>query len=246
MALLNSGQPGPGDTTEMVPLVRLRDVTRVYRLGSIDVPALRGVSLDVPAGQFLAVVGVSGSGKSTLLHLMGGLDTATSGRILVGEQELGALTERQRTLFRRLWVGMLFQAFYLVPHLTAAQNVRLALTLRGTYGSRRSDLADQALNRVGLEARRGHLPGQLSGGEQQRVAMARALVHRPRLLLADEPTGNLDRSTAHSLMGMLREINQESRTTVIVVTHDEDLLSRYCHRMLRIRDGRLDEAGPGG
>ncbi len=221
--------------------IEARNLTRSYRVGGSDVAALRGVDLDVAAGEFLAVVGVSGSGKSTLLHLLGGLDTPTAGHIRVGDRRLDNLSAYDRSLFRREMVGFVFQSFYLLPHLTAFGNVALALTLQGIYGNQRHAMATAALDRVGLAARSGHRPGQLSGGEQQRVAVARAITHHPRVLLADEPTGNLDLKTAASLLQLLRDLNRSTNTTVVLVTHDEELVSRYCDRMVRLRDGRFTD-----
>jgi ABC-type lipoprotein export system ATPase subunit len=207
------------------------------------VHALADVSLRVPRGEFLAVLGVSGSGKSTLLHLLGGLDTPTSGSVLVNGRDLAAMTSYERTLYRRTAVGFVFQSYYLVASLTAAENVRLALTFQGVVGPDRDRLAAEALQRVGLQHRAAHRPGQLSGGEQQRVAIARAIVHRPPLLLADEPTGNLDRATAAEVMGLVREIHEELGTTVVMVTHDEEVVSEVADRVVRLRDGRLLETG---
>ena len=184
-------------------------------------------------------MGVSGSGKSTLLHLLGGLDTPTEGDLVVAGHQLNQLSNYDRSLYRREVVGFVFQSFYLLPHLTALRNVTLALTLQGIYGEQRLEFATRALDRVGLASRAGHRPGQLSGGEQQRVAVARAIAHQPRLLLADEPTGNLDQATAADLMELIRDINRSLGTTVILVTHDEELISRYCDRKVRLRDGRL-------
>jgi ABC-type lipoprotein export system ATPase subunit len=219
--------------------VLVRNLARKYRVGDTDVTALQAVDLEVASGEFLAVVGVSGSGKSTLLHLLGGLDTPTSGDLVVAGHRLNQLSNYDRSLYRRKVVGFVFQSFYLLPHLTALRNVALALTLQGIYGDRRLELATRALDRVGLASRAGHRPGQLSGGEQQRVAVARAIAHQPRLLLADEPTGNLDQATAAGLMELIRDINRSIATTVILVTHDEELVSHYCDRMVRLRDGRL-------
>ena len=219
--------------------VVVRDLTRMYRVGESDVQALKGVHLEVARGEFLAVVGVSGSGKSTLLHLIGGLDTPTSGEVVVAGRELGRMSSYERSRFRREIVGFVFQAFYLVPSLTAEANIRLALTFQGTYGCERSRLAADALARVGLTHRAKHRPGQLSAGEQQRVTVARAIVHRPRVLLADEPTGNLDHQTAEGLLDLTRRLQAESGMTVIMVTHDEELVTRYCDRKVRIRDGQL-------
>ena len=225
--------------------VSVKDLHRVYRVGSDEIAAVGGVDLEVAQGEFLGIVGVSGSGKSTLLHLLGGLDTPTSGSIRVGDQWLERLDRHQRALYRRQMVGFVFQSFYLIPGLTAEANLCSALTLQGRYGPGRRDLARQALTRVGLASRLHHSPGQLSGGEQQRVAVARAIVHSPPLLLADEPTGNLDRRNAVSLLELFRSINRESRTTVILVTHDEELSSVFCDRIFQMRDGHLVNGGAG-
>jgi putative ABC transport system ATP-binding protein len=224
-------------------LVEVSGLTRCYRVGSAEVRALDGLDLAVGRGEFLAVVGVSGSGKSTLLHLVGGLDTPSAGSVRVNGHDLGALSPYQRALYRRTSVGFVFQAFHLVPSMTAEANVALALTLQGTYGAERRRRVADALYRVGLDRRAGHRPGQLSGGEQQRVALARAIAHLPPLLLADEPTGNLDRRTAAEVMGLMREFNRAEGTTVVVVTHDEEGVARVADRVVRLRDGRL--AGEG-
>jgi putative ABC transport system ATP-binding protein len=220
-------------------LVEIRGLSRIHRMGTSDVAALGGIDLDVRRGEFLAIVGVSGSGKSTLLHLIGGLDTPTAGSIEVDGRQLRSLTSYERALYRRRTVGFVFQAFHLVPSMTAAANVALALTFRGTYGPERTAQVAEALRRVGMEHRANHRPGELSGGEQQRVALARALVNRPLLLLADEPTGNLDRRTAAEVIDRLRASNREQGTTVILVTHDEETAGRVADRLVRLRDGRV-------
>jgi putative ABC transport system ATP-binding protein len=225
------------------PLIETHGLARHYRVGPATVRALDGVDLHVQRGEFLAVLGVSGSGKSTLLHLLGGLDTPTSGSVQVEGRDLAALNSYQRTLYRRKTVGLVFQSYYLVPSLTAQQNVALALTFQGTFGAEGRQQAAEAIRRVGLQDRSGHRPGQLSGGEQQRVALARAIVHRPPLLLADEPTGNLDRTTAAEVMSLLREIHGELGATVVMVTHDEETACRIADRVVRLRDGRLVEHG---
>jgi putative ABC transport system ATP-binding protein len=214
-------------------------LTREYRVGPAMVRALAGVDLQVRRGEFLAVLGVSGSGKSTLLHLLGGLDTPTGGAVRVDGRDLAVLNAYQRALYRRTTVGFVFQSYYLVPSLTAQENVALALTFQGTFGPQRTRLAAEAIGRVGLAHRAGHRPSQLSGGEQQRVAIARAIVHRPPLLLADEPTGNLDRATAAEVVALLDAIHRELGTTVIMVTHDEEMVCRVADRTLQLRDGRL-------
>jgi len=218
-----------------------RTLIREYSMGDATVRALDGVSLRVRRGEFLAVLGVSGSGKSTLLHVLGGLDTPDSGHVLVDGHDLGAFRSHQRTLYRRSVVGFVFQSYYLVPNLTAEENVALALTFQGTYGQRRRELAAEAIDRMGLRPRARHRPGQLSGGEQQRVAIARALVHKPPLLLADEPTGNLDRATAADVIARLNEVCRELGTTVVMVTHDQEMAGRVADRIVHLRDGRLVE-----
>jgi ABC-type lipoprotein export system ATPase subunit len=220
-------------------VVEARGLTRVYGTGAAQVRALDGLDLQVRRGEFLAVVGVSGSGKSTLLHLIGALDTPTSGSLLVNGRELSSLSSSKRAIYRRTVVGFVFQAFHLVPSMTALANVALALTFQGIYGKERERRAVEALRRVGLGNRLDHRPGELSGGEQQRVALARALVHRPALLLADEPTGNLDRRTAAEVISLIRDINREQGTTVMLVTHDEEMAGQNADRLVRLRDGRL-------
>ncbi|HUT88653.1 MAG TPA: ABC transporter ATP-binding protein [Thermoguttaceae bacterium] len=224
-------------------LIETRDLAREYRVGSSTVRALDGLDLTVRRGEFLAVVGVSGSGKSTLLHLLGGLDTPTSGSVRVEGRDLASFRKSERTIYRRTMVGFVFQSYYLVSSMTAEENVALALTFQGTFGETRRSKAAEAIRRVGLERRADHRPNQLSGGEQQRVAIARAIVHTPPLLLADEPTGNLDRATAGEMMSLVRRIHEELGTTVVMVTHDEETASRAADRMVRLRDGRLVDAG---
>ena len=224
-------------------LVEVQGLTRVYRTGAFEVRALDGIDLAVRRGEFLALVGVSGSGKSTLLQVIGGLDTPTAGQVRVNGRELGRLSSFERAVYRRSVVGFVFQSFHLVPSMTAEANVAVALTFQGTYGAERRQRAREALERVGLGQRLAHRPGELSGGEQQRVAVARAVVHRPPLLLADEPTGNLDRRTAADVLHLIRDINREHGTTVILVTHDEETAGRMADRVVRLRDGRLAGAG---
>jgi putative ABC transport system ATP-binding protein len=225
-------------------LIETRDLVREYRVGASTVRALDGLDLLVRRGELLAVVGVSGSGKSTLLHLLGGLDTPTSGSVCVEARDLASLRASERTLYRRTKVGFVFQSYYLVPSMTAEENVALALTFQGTFGQARREKAAEAIRRVGLEHRARHRPNQLSGGEQQRVAIARAIVHTPPLLLADEPTGNLDHATAGEMTSLLRKVHEELGTTVVVVTHDEEMAAQVADRTVRLRDGRL--VAPGG
>jgi len=227
------------DAAQNDVLIEAHELKRAYRVGSSMVRALDGVDLVISRGELVAVVGVSGSGKSTLLHLLGGLDTPSSGSVWTGGRDLATFSAYERALYRRTRVGFIFQSYYLVPSLTAQQNVALALTFQGTFGSQAQKLAREALGRVGLADRAGHRPSQLSGGEQQRVAIARAIVHVPPLLLADEPTGNLDRSTAEGMMQLFRKIHEELGATIVMVTHDEDTARRAADRVLRLRDGRL-------
>jgi len=219
--------------------LRARGLARVHRVGANEVRALQGVDLDLAHGEFVAIVGVSGSGKSTLLHLLGGLDTPTEGSLEVDGRDLAQMSSRERTLYRRTVAGFVFQSFYLVPTRTALDNVALALTFQGVYGTERKRRARAALERMGVEARGDHLPYQLSGGEQQRVALARAVVHRPQLLLADEPTGNLDRTNARAVIDLLGETRRALGTSVVLVTHDEEMARAAADRILRLRDGRV-------
>ena len=221
------------------PLIQTANLSRRYRVGPETVQALDDVNLSIPRGELLSILGVSGSGKSTLLHLLGGLDTPTAGSVTVDGRELGTLSGKQRAVYRRRSVGFVFQSFYLVPGLTAQQNVAVALTFQGVYGRRRHDMAQEAIRRVGLEQRAHHRPNQLSGGEQQRVALARAIVHQPPLLLADEPTGNLDRTNAENVMALIREIHEQTGTTVVIVTHNEDMARQATDRIVRLADGRI-------
>ena len=220
------------------PLVRVTDLARVYRPGPLEIRALDGVSLDIAAGEFVALVGSSGSGKSTLLNLLAGLDTPTSGQVEFGGQPLFTGSLSALAAHRSLRIGMVFQSFNLIRHRTALQNVELALYFDDTPKARRRELALATLQRLGLGARLDHLPADLSGGEQQRVAVARAIVKRPQLLLADEPTGNLDETNAHEIAELLRELNGDG-ITVVLVTHDLELARQYAGRIVRLHYGRV-------
>jgi putative ABC transport system ATP-binding protein len=225
-------------SSEAKTAVEVRDVTKVFGAGEARVQALAGLNLRVAHGEFVAVMGPSGSGKSTLLHLIGALDLPTSGTIRVGADDLGALDDDRLTLLRRRRIGFVFQAFNLLDVLTAEENVALPLELDGQADA--LSRAVEALSLVGLAPRRAHLPSQLSGGEQQRVAIARALVLNPLLLLADEPTGNLDSSHGDQVMALLRRLADEQGQTIVMVTHNASHAA-LADRLIRLRDGRIVE-----
>jgi putative ABC transport system ATP-binding protein len=223
----------------MDTVVRTVGLARRYKMGDTFVDALRGVDLAIGHGEFVALVGPSGSGKSTVLNLIGGLDRPTSGEVWINDTELSASNERTLTRHRRQHVGFVFQTFNLLPRLTAEENVALPLMFSGVSEKERRERARALLERVSLGARLTHRPTQLSGGEQQRVAIARALVGQPALLLADEPTGNLDTVTGAEIMTLLKELNQERGLTVLVVTHDVEVAA-FADRVVKLRDGTLE------
>ena len=219
-------------------VLKASDLRKKYQLGEHTVEALRGVNIDVQKGEFIAIMGPSGSGKSTLLHLLGGLDSPSEGEVTLGDAQLSKLTEYQATLARRHNVGFVFQFFNLLPTLTAEENILLPVIIDGKNPAHYEDRLKQILELVGLYDRRHHKPDQLSGGEQQRVAIARALVTEPAILLADEPTGNLDTKTGTSIMELLQRSCGELDQTVIVVTHDPRAAS-YAQRVIFLRDGDI-------
>jgi len=214
------------------------DVARSYQLDGVSVEALRGVSLRIDPGDYVAVVGPSGSGKSTLMHLLGGLDRPTGGVLRVDGRDVSALTDEALAGLRNAAIGFVFQSFQLLARTTAVDNVALPLVYRGIGRAERRRRAAAALESVGLGHRLGHRPNQLSGGEQQRVAIARALVGEPRVLLADEPTGNLDTASGHEVLAVLERLNAERGTAVVLVTHDREIAAR-ARRRVYVRDGRL-------
>jgi len=220
-------------------VVRAVGLTRRYEMGDTSVDALRGVDLAIARGECVALVGPSGSGKSTVLNLIGGLDRPTSGEVWINGTELGNSDERTRTRHRRQHVGFVFQSFNLMPRLTAEENVALPLMFSGVPEKERMARAQALLKRVGLGPRLTHRPTQLSSGEQQRVAIARALVGQPALLLADEPTGNLDTVTGAEIMHLLKELNQERDLTLLVVTHDAEVAA-FADRIVILRDGQVE------
>jgi len=223
----------------MPPIYELREVIKTYGSGSTQVDAVSDVSLSIEPGEFIAIAGPSGSGKTTLLQLLGGLDRPTSGHVLFEGRDLGALSEAEVTRLRLEAIGFVFQQFNLIPTLSAADNVALALAPRGVPASERQQRVAELLEAVGLSARAHHLPSELSGGEQQRVAIARALANDPRVLLADEPTGNLDSTTGEEIIGILQRLSRERGQTVVLITHDAGVAAR-AGRTIRMRDGRVE------
>jgi putative ABC transport system ATP-binding protein len=210
----------------------------VYGRGEAEVHALRGIDLDIEAGEFVAVMGPSGSGKSTCMNIVGCLDVPTAGTYRFEGVSVGGLTRDQRAHLRRNFIGFVFQGFNLLGRMSATENVELPLVYRGLPRAERSARARRALDAVGLAGRESHTPAELSGGQQQRVAIARAIVSEPRLLLADEPTGNLDSRTSREILELLRDYNRERRTTVVIVTHDPEV-ARFAERCVRFFDGRI-------
>jgi putative ABC transport system ATP-binding protein len=224
-------------------MIRCIDVRKVYRQGDNEITALAGVSLDIAQGSFAAIMGPSGSGKSTLLHLIGGLDRPSGGDLLVDGRLIGQMSDDQVTLFRRNQIGFVFQFFNLLPTLTALENVTLPFVLDGRPQAEAEGKAALLLQRVGLEKRIHHLPDELSGGEIQRIAIARALAFNPAILLADEPTGNLDSKNGQAILDLLRQINKEEGCTVVMVTHSEEAAS-YGDRTIFLRDGKVERETP--
>lgn len=220
-------------------LIRLEGVTRVYRMGRKAVVALRDVTLSIDEGEFVAIVGPSGSGKSTLLNMISGIDRPTAGRVVVGDVVVSEMDENSLARWRGETVGIIFQFFQLLPTLTALENVMLPMEFRGTYPGRREERAMEVLSIVGLASHAHHLPSELSGGEQQRVAIARALANDPPILLADEPTGNLDTETGQKVVQLLGDLNRQGKT-IVLVTHEEHLTAA-AHRIVHMRDGQIVE-----
>jgi putative ABC transport system ATP-binding protein len=230
---------------EIVPVVEMRGVSKVYRSGSrartVEVHALVGVDLTIYPGEYVALMGPSGSGKSTLMHIIGLLDTPTEGEYRLGGEPVRGLSEAQLARIRNQRVGFVFQAFFLLPRLTALNNVALPLVYRGLSSAERLKRAKEALESVGLGDRLDHLPSELSGGQKQRVAIARALVQEPDLLLADEPTGNLDSRSSHEIMELFEALHRQGKT-IVMVTHEPDVGAR-AQRIVRLRDGRVADGG---
>ena len=223
----------------MESILKTENLWKVYRQGKVDVPALRGVSVDVPQGEFLAIMGPSGCGKSTLLHVIGGLASPTRGRVLLDGNDLSALSDAERTRLRRHKVGFVFQRFNLLPTLSARDNIALAQHIHGDgFDPHRFEVVTTML---GLSGRLTHKPSELSGGEQQRVAIARAIINEPKIVLADEPTGNLDSKSSDNVLAMLRQLNQDLGQTIVMITHNPDAAA-FGHRVIHMRDGLVVDA----
>jgi len=234
MSLATGGHPSTDRTA-----IRTENLCRHYRMGEAVIRAVDGISIQIPSGEFVALLGTSGSGKSSLLNLIAGLDRPTSGAVVVHGNNLASFSRQELAKHRLRTVGMVFQSFNLIPSMTLLENVELPMRFAEVERSQREPLAQQALDRVGLAARLRHRPTELSGGEQQRAALARALINQPQLLLADEPTGNLDSHTGTEIMNFIREFNQSLGMTVVMVTHERALAERYAQRMIFLADGKL-------
>ena len=221
----------------MASLIQARDLTKLYRMGDETVHALAGVNFDIARGEYCAIVGPSGSGKSTLMNILGGLDTPTSGRIVIAGNDIGTMADDDLAVFRNQTIGFVFQSFNLLPRMTALENAELPMIYGGIVPKERRERAAELLTRVGLGARMGHKPTQLSGGQQQRVAIARALAGKPSLILADEPTGALDTNTGIDIMALFRELNAEG-ATIVIVTHDHEVAAQT-RRTIEMRDGHI-------
>ncbi len=219
------------------PMIETHGLTKIYRVGEVEVAALRGVDLEVMPGEFVAVVGPSGSGKSTLFNILGGLTPPTSGTVRIAGHDLASMTEAERTNLRKTTVGFVFQKYNLLPTLNARDNIEIARSIAGKSGAPDAEFED-VLKLLGLTKRMNHRPRALSGGEQQRVAIARAIVNHPALLLADEPTGNLDTENSNAVLGLLQDLNKRLGQTILMITHNPEAAA-FAHRTVRMRDGRI-------
>ena len=220
------------------PIISIRGLRKTYRVGEVDVHALRGVDLDVQAGEFVSIVGPSGSGKSTLFHIVGGLTHPTSGTIRIAGRDLFGISDAERTDLRKTTVGFVFQKYNLLPTLTARENIEIARDIAHKNGPLDPEFLD-VLKLLGIEGRLDHKPQALSGGEQQRIAIARAIVNHPAILLADEPTGNLDTENSNAVLALLRDLNERLGQTILMITHNPEAAS-FGHRIVRMRDGHIE------
>lgn len=224
----------------MAPIIQVENVSKVYRIGKVDVPALGGVSFSVEKGKFVSIVGPSGSGKSTLFYILGGLTQPTSGRVIIDGEDFSQLSDAQRTEMRKRKIGFVFQKFNLLPTLTARDNIEIAREISGRNGTEKA-FFDQVTQMLGVAGRLDHRPSEMSGGEQQRVALARAIINRPAIVLADEPTGNLDSKNSDVVLKMLREANQKFGQTVLMITHNPEA-AEIGDEIIHMRDGHIVNA----
>lgn len=224
-------------STSASTMIRVRGLTKVYRVGDVEVNALRGVDLDVARGEFVAIVGASGSGKSTLFHILGGLTPPTAGTVVIDGKDLGGMTNQQRTELRKSTVGFVFQKYNLLPTLSAEDNIKIVEYIGGRSTDFTPEFQD-VLKLLGITDRMKHKPRALSGGQQQRVAIARGIVNKPAILLADEPTGNLDSQNSAAVLGVIKNLNERTGQTILMITHDPEAAS-YASRTVHIRDGRI-------
>ena len=231
------------DSTSSIAAVRTENVTRHYPMGESLIKAVDGVSISIEPGEFVALLGQSGSGKSTLLNLIAGLDRPTSGSVLVQGRDLAQMSSLELAQYRRNVVGMVFQSFHLIPSMTIVENVELPMRFAEVDRAEREQRSRESLERVGLGHRLDHRPSQLSGGEQQRVSLARALANRPSLLMADEPTGNLDSRTGEDILNLIRDVSLSMGMTVVMVTHERALAERFAQRFIFLADGKLANEG---
>jgi putative ABC transport system ATP-binding protein len=223
----------------MSAIITLDNVYKVYRMGQERIMAVNGISMQIEKGEICCLQGPSGSGKSTLLHLMAGLEKPTKGTITIGKTKIEKLSENQLAIFRQRYIGFIFQSYYLIPTLTALENVAMPLTFCGIPRSKRLRKAKELLDAVGLKDRMKHKPSQMSGGQQQRVSIARAFSNNPKIIFADEPTGNLDTANTHEMMGLMTKLSRKFNQTLVIVTHDNEI-SEYASRIIRIRDGKIE------
>ena len=234
---MNDATMGAGNALQAPPIIHVRGLTKIYHVGDVEVPALRGIDLDVAKGEFLAIVGASGSGKSTLFHILGGLTPPTAGTVQIAGRELASMSNAERSNLRKNTVGFVFQKYNLLPTLTAEDNIKIVEYIGGRSTSFTQEFIE-VIKLLGISDRMKHKPRALSGGQQQRVAIARGIVNKPAILLADEPTGNLDSHNSAAVLGLIKDLNQRTGQTILMITHDPEAAT-YASRTVHIRDGQI-------